>query len=223
MGGDIDGRERARPGQHLHDAPARGGDAGRRRAGLGAGARGARARGAHRERTDGPRRRGGHRAGDRRRPGHPRAGRAGSSSRKGFRVALASGGEEALRLAREVRPDAITLDVLMPGMDGWAVLSALKADPALADIPVIMLTLVDDRGLGVRPRRRRLPHQAHRPRAADRRHPETSLPTGPCWWSTTTPGSGRCCAGCSRRRASGRWRRRTGTPRSTSSAHRRSA
>jgi CheY-like chemotaxis protein len=42
----------------------------------------------------------------------------------------------------------ITLDVMMPGMDGWAVLSALKADPALEDIPVIMLTIVDERNLG---------------------------------------------------------------------------
>ena len=42
----------------------------------------------------------------------------------------------------------ITLDVLMPGMDGWAVLAALKADPRLADIPVIMLTIVEDKNLG---------------------------------------------------------------------------
>lgn len=69
-------------------------------------------------------------------------------SKEGFRVARASGGEEGLRLAKELRPTAITLDVLMPGMDGWAVLSALKADPALADIPVIMLTIVDDKNLG---------------------------------------------------------------------------
>ena len=68
--------------------------------------------------------------------------------REGFRVVAASSGEEGLRLARELRPDVITLDVLMPGLDGWAVLSALKADPALAEIPVIMLTMVDDRGLG---------------------------------------------------------------------------
>jgi GAF domain-containing protein/CheY-like chemotaxis protein len=69
-------------------------------------------------------------------------------SREGFRVVTAASGEEGLRLAREVRPDAITLDVLMPGMDGWAVLAALKGDPATADIPVVMLTVVDDRNLG---------------------------------------------------------------------------
>jgi len=69
-------------------------------------------------------------------------------AKEGFRVVAAAGGEEGLRLARELRPEAITLDVMMPGMDGWAVLSALKADPALADIPVIMLTIVDDKNLG---------------------------------------------------------------------------
>ncbi len=68
--------------------------------------------------------------------------------REGFRVALAAGGEEGLRLARELRPDVITLDVVMPGLDGWGVLSALKADPDLSDIAVIMLTMMDDRGLG---------------------------------------------------------------------------
>ncbi len=50
--------------------------------------------------------------------------------------------------ARELRPDAITLDVLMPEMDGWAVLSALKDDPELADIPVIMVTIMDQRSIG---------------------------------------------------------------------------
>jgi GAF domain-containing protein/CheY-like chemotaxis protein len=68
--------------------------------------------------------------------------------KEGFRVATAAGGDEGLRRARELHPDAITLDVMMPGMDGWAVLAALKADPAVADIPVIMLTIVDDRNLG---------------------------------------------------------------------------
>jgi signal transduction histidine kinase/DNA-binding response OmpR family regulator len=68
--------------------------------------------------------------------------------KEGFRVVTAAGGEEGLRLARELHPDAVTLDVMMPGVDGWAVLSQLKTDPALADIPVIMLTIVDDKTTG---------------------------------------------------------------------------
>jgi signal transduction histidine kinase/DNA-binding response OmpR family regulator len=68
--------------------------------------------------------------------------------REGFRVLVADGGEEGLRLAREMQPVAITLDVMMPGMDGWAVLAALKADPAVRNIPVVMLTMVDDPNRG---------------------------------------------------------------------------
>jgi DNA-binding response OmpR family regulator len=68
--------------------------------------------------------------------------------KEGFGVYSVSSGQEGLRLAKDVRPTAITLDVMMPGMDGWAVLSALKGDPDLADIPVIMLTLLDDRSIG---------------------------------------------------------------------------
>jgi CheY-like chemotaxis protein len=71
-----------------------------------------------------------------------------SLTKEGIRVVCAAGGEEGLRLARELQPTAITVDVMMPGMDGWAVLTALKADTALADIPVIMLTIVDDKNLG---------------------------------------------------------------------------
>jgi len=69
-------------------------------------------------------------------------------SREGFEVVSALNGEEGLRLAKEVRPNVITLDVLMPGMDGWAVLTALKADAELADIPVIMMTIVKDEDMG---------------------------------------------------------------------------
>lgn len=65
-----------------------------------------------------------------------------------FQVEVALSGEEGLRKAKELRPQAITLDVMMPGMDGWAVLTRLKADPALADIPVIMVTFADNRELG---------------------------------------------------------------------------
>jgi PAS domain S-box-containing protein len=71
-------------------------------------------------------------------------------NKEGYQVETASGGEEGLRLAGELHPDAITLDVLMPGMDGWSVLTALKANPQLADIPVIMLTIVDDKNMGYR-------------------------------------------------------------------------
>jgi signal transduction histidine kinase/CheY-like chemotaxis protein len=62
----------------------------------------------------------------------------------GHAVATAPGGEEGLALARELSPSLILLDVMMPGMDGWAVLRELKADPALQGIPVAMVTVVDD-------------------------------------------------------------------------------
>jgi PAS domain S-box-containing protein len=71
-----------------------------------------------------------------------------SLAREGLRVVAAASGEEGLRLARQERPAAITLDVKMPGLDGWMVLGALKADPQLAQIPVVMLTIVDDRARG---------------------------------------------------------------------------
>ena len=68
--------------------------------------------------------------------------------KEGFRVLEAADGEAGVRLARAERPDVITLDVLMPGLDGWGVLAALKDDPALASIPVVMLTVTDERNLG---------------------------------------------------------------------------
>jgi len=69
-------------------------------------------------------------------------------AKQGFRVEGALSGAEGLRMARRLRPDAITLDVMMPGMDGWTVLSSLKSDPDLANIPVIMLTIVDEKNRG---------------------------------------------------------------------------
>ena len=65
-------------------------------------------------------------------------------SREGFCVRTAASGEAGLRLARQSAPVVITLDVMMPEMDGWSVLTELKADAELRDIPVIMLTMVDD-------------------------------------------------------------------------------
>ena len=66
----------------------------------------------------------------------------------GFILAHADNGREGLRLAREIHPHAITLDLMMSGMDGWSTLAALKADPKLATIPVILLTILDDQGRG---------------------------------------------------------------------------
>jgi signal transduction histidine kinase/DNA-binding response OmpR family regulator len=68
--------------------------------------------------------------------------------KEGLHMVAASNGVEGLRLAKELHPALITLDVLMPGMDGWAILTALKADPASADIPVIMLSIVDEKPMG---------------------------------------------------------------------------
>jgi CheY-like chemotaxis protein len=57
-----------------------------------------------------------------------------------WEVTTASSGAEGVRRAAEERPDAILLDVMMPGMDGPATLQALRADPATASIPVVLLT-----------------------------------------------------------------------------------
>ena len=69
-------------------------------------------------------------------------------SKEGYRVAVAANGEQGLRLARELKPAVITLDVMLPGQDGWSVLNALKADRELAEIPVIMMTVVDEKQMG---------------------------------------------------------------------------
>ncbi|MBI5543538.1 MAG: response regulator, partial [Deltaproteobacteria bacterium] len=65
-------------------------------------------------------------------------------ARDGYRVVCAATGKEGVRLAATLDPAIITLDVLMPGMDGWAVLSALKGDPKTASIPVVMLTILHE-------------------------------------------------------------------------------
>jgi signal transduction histidine kinase/CheY-like chemotaxis protein len=68
--------------------------------------------------------------------------------RNGFVILRASKGGEGIEIARKKKPDAITLDVMMPGMDGWSVLSVLKGDPETANIPVIMVTMLQDRQMG---------------------------------------------------------------------------
>jgi signal transduction histidine kinase/CheY-like chemotaxis protein len=65
----------------------------------------------------------------------------------GYLVTIASGGMEGLELARKLRPDMITLDVMMPRVDGWSVLSGLKADPELAAIPVIVISMVENQSM----------------------------------------------------------------------------
>ncbi|MCP4698165.1 MAG: response regulator [Gammaproteobacteria bacterium] len=66
----------------------------------------------------------------------------------GYKTAVATNGPEGLELARELRPGAITLEVLMPEMNGWSVLSALKNDIDLAAIPVIMLSALEEKNRG---------------------------------------------------------------------------
>jgi signal transduction histidine kinase/CheY-like chemotaxis protein len=70
-------------------------------------------------------------------------------SPKGVRVVGASSGEEGLKKAKEIRPDLITLDILMQDIDGWQVLSRIKADPDLANIPVVMLSMMDEKSKGL--------------------------------------------------------------------------
>ena len=68
--------------------------------------------------------------------------------REGYRVIAAGSGPEAIEIARRERPDAITLDILMPQMDGWSVLAAIKREPSLSSIPVILVSMVGDRSMG---------------------------------------------------------------------------
>jgi CheY-like chemotaxis protein len=68
----------------------------------------------------------------------------------GYRYRVAPSGSVGLELARQLKPAAITLDVMMPGMDGWRVLEALKGDPRTQEIPVIVCSIVDNRPLGYR-------------------------------------------------------------------------
>jgi CheY-like chemotaxis protein len=68
--------------------------------------------------------------------------------RAGFAVVTARGGQEGLRLVRELRPAAVTLDINMPDLDGWTVLAAIKGDPALASIPVVLMSIIDQKNRG---------------------------------------------------------------------------
>ncbi len=65
-----------------------------------------------------------------------------------LRVTVAGDGQSGLDAVRRVRPVAVLLDIRLPGIDGWAVLQALKAEPATRDIPVIIVSIVDERARG---------------------------------------------------------------------------
>jgi two-component system, NtrC family, sensor kinase len=68
--------------------------------------------------------------------------------RGGFAAVTARGGQEGLRLVRELRPAAVTLDIMMPDLDGWTVLAAIKGDPELASIPVVLMSIVEEKKRG---------------------------------------------------------------------------
>ena len=70
-------------------------------------------------------------------------------AREGFDVAITGSGEEGLRLASEKKPELITLDVVLPDMDGWKLLAALRSDASLARTSVAVVTVVDDRNRGL--------------------------------------------------------------------------
>ena len=67
---------------------------------------------------------------------------------QGYQVLHAMGGREGLKVAKAARPDVITLDIIMPDLDGWSVLKALKDDPELREIPVVLVTIMADRDMG---------------------------------------------------------------------------
>jgi signal transduction histidine kinase/CheY-like chemotaxis protein len=72
-----------------------------------------------------------------------------SLARGGFQTTVATSGRDAIAKAKELQPLAITLDVMLPELDGWEVLARLKRDPATADIPVVIVSVIDNPELGI--------------------------------------------------------------------------
>ncbi len=112
----------------------------------------------------------------------------GHLTESGYDVLVATNGREALALARENRPYAITLDVLMPDMDGWEVIRELKARPETASIPILVVSVTDDRATALA-----LGASGFLVKPVDGwcccRSWSASPTTGPCatcWWWTTT-------------------------------------
>lgn len=69
------------------------------------------------------------------------------SERPDYQIFVANSGQDGLRRAHEIHPDLITLDVMMPSMDGWEVLKVLKTDAELASVPVILVSIIDNHHL----------------------------------------------------------------------------
>lgn len=67
---------------------------------------------------------------------------------EGYQVVPAHNGAVAVRLAKEVKPFAITLDIMIPGKDGWEVINELKGDPATEHIPIVVISILDNKSLG---------------------------------------------------------------------------
>ena len=88
---------------------------------------------------------------------------------QGFKGLIAMDGASALALAHRYKPHAITLDIGLPDMDGWALLDLLKHDPRTRHVPIHVISVDDQKKRGLQGRRLRLPGEAGRPRRADER------------------------------------------------------
>ena len=96
-------------------------------------------------------------------------------SEAGYVIETAANGIEALEKAKLWKPDVITLDILLPVKDGWQVLRELKQHPLCKDIPVIIISMLDERNVGFRTWRRRLFCEARSKRCAPRITSESDL------------------------------------------------
>jgi len=144
----------------------------------------------------------------------------GSLSKAGYGVAVANDGAAGLEIARKQKPAAITLDVMMPGMDGWSVLTALKSDPTTMAIPVIMVTMLQDRHLGFTLGASEFLTKPVDPRkgSAKLSRPTAAAQLRTHWLSRMISAVGSSFAACSKRRESAFMEQRTGAPPSSGSA-----
>ena len=115
---------------------------------------------------------------------------------EGYRVLTATGTSDGLRLARELHPDAITLDLDLPGLEGWSLLSTLKSDPDLGEVPIVVLVVAGDHAAAPLGATDFLTKPVDRDRLAAVLRVTASTSRRRCWSSTTTRPPARCCAAC---------------------------